>query len=59
MSSPGYHRKQAATLVQLAQTLNDQAVAQALLRRAAEHIRLAEALALESRLKGGDKSNVD
>jgi hypothetical protein len=37
-----YHRRQAATLVRLAQTTRDQETASALMRLAAEHIDLAE-----------------
>jgi hypothetical protein len=37
-----YHRRQAATLVQLAQNTRDSNTASALMRMAAEHITLAE-----------------
>jgi hypothetical protein len=40
--SPEYHRRQAATLAQLAQTTRDPDTAKALLRMAAEHIARAE-----------------
>jgi hypothetical protein len=40
--SPEYHRRQAATLTQLAQTTRDPETAKALLRVAADHISRAD-----------------
>jgi hypothetical protein len=50
--SPEYHRRQAATLTQLAQTTRDPDTAKALLRVAADHISRADEAARDMTLVG-------